>query len=154
MNLVISALADVPEVFRAEYEERDGKFYLRLSGDPKATHSLVPQADLEEANTSIIEFRDNNRGLHTQVKDLETAAKKFDGIDPAKARKFEKEIQELKEAAKSAPAPDDIEKRLDRAIETATSPLLTKIEALETEECRNPRTAPRQPMLRLLRKPW
>lgn len=131
MKLVISALTEVGEHLQGDYEERDGKLYLRLDGDPRSTHSLVPLSELEGANEKLVEFRDNNRALHSKNTALEADNARFDGVDLTEGAKLKTRIKELETAAADAPNTDDLTDRITKAVEQAQSPLLTKITELE-----------------------
>jgi hypothetical protein len=133
MRLQISTLSEVGEHVQGEYDERDGKFYLRLDGDPRSTHSLVSLAELTESNDKVVEFRDNNRSLMSKQSTMETELARFDGFDTSEPAKLKARIAELEAAADSAPNTDDLTERISKAVEQAQTPLLTKITELETK---------------------
>lgn len=80
---IIKTLEEVAEPLRDLYKEQsDGTFSLDVQGeDPK-----------------LSEFRNNNRALHNQMKELEKAMEPFKGLDP----KFIEHARQAAEAAKTA----------------------------------------------------
>ena len=89
MKSVITALADVAEGLRAEYEQKDGKFILKLEDVPPG---FVALADLTEAKNKIAEFRDKNIDLLKQVKAKDDA---LASIDPNETTNLRKQIVDL-----------------------------------------------------------
>ncbi len=82
---IVESLDKVPEALRGEYEPRDGKFALKLTGAPAG---FVEAAKLDE-------FRSNNRSLFTKNEELARQLEDFKGLDPAKAREALAELQKL-----------------------------------------------------------
>lgn len=70
---------EIPEGLREHYAEKDGVW---------VPDGYVPKARL-------IEFRDNNRGLAKEKKELETQLLKFKDIDPEKYQEAVDKLQEL-----------------------------------------------------------
>lgn len=116
MRTVLSSLADVPEALHGEYEEKDGKFVLKIDGD---VPGMAKSADLTEANDRIKEFRDTNIGLRQKLEKLEEQAKKFDGFDPAEYTTLKVKLAELEKQAGG----DDVTLMMQKAIEKAVTPL-------------------------------
>jgi hypothetical protein len=81
------SLDKIPEAFRSEYEQRDGKFHLKLEGEP---HGYVSKSKLDE-------FRTNNIELDRKAKELEEKFAKYKGIDPDQARADREEAKKLKD---------------------------------------------------------
>lgn len=71
LQFIVDAIDTVPEAFRNEYVEKDGKFHLNVDG-------AVPKARLDE-------FRDTNI---TTRKQLEELTARYDGVDPDKFREM------------------------------------------------------------------
>lgn len=112
MKFVISALTEVAEALRSEYEEKDGKFVLKLEGD---------YPPLLDANAKLVEFRDNNRALNSKVTKLETDLKKFEGIDPQEHAALKVKVSELEKGG--IKNQDDVSKAIKEAVKAAVAPL-------------------------------
>lgn len=126
MKAVVNALTDVPEPLRGEYEERGGKFVLKLEGE------LPNYAPLVEANTKLAEFRDNNRALNAQKTELETKLKTFEGVDPAEYATLKTRIKDFEK--KGVKGGDDINEMLKAAVKAAVEPLEQKLAQREQSE--------------------
>lgn len=122
---VIENAADVPPAFKSEYEERDGKFFLKLDG---TVPGYVPESDLRTVNTKLEEFRNNNRSLNSLKTELETKLKSFDGIDPAEHSALKQRIGELEKQG--------LDKNTDitKVIQQAISPLQKRLEEMTARE--------------------
>src|SRR5947209_8202309 len=79
LKLVVDKLEDVPEAFRGEYKERNGKFHL--------------DADYEDVT------RRKNTGTATreEKRKREERLKQYEGLDPAKAREALEAAQKAEE---------------------------------------------------------
>ena len=84
----VDSLDKVPEALRGEYEPRDGRFHLRLEGEPAGY----------VAKTKLDEFRTNNIELDRKAKELEATIAKFKDIDPEKARAAFEKLKKLDES--------------------------------------------------------
>jgi hypothetical protein len=124
---VVTDISQVPEVFRSEYEQRDGKWFLKLDGDPPG---YVLAATAEENARKLAEFRDNNRALNTLKAELETRLKSFDGIDPASHQALKERIAELEGKQKGMKGDDDVKRLLDAAV----TPLMQRLDALTASD--------------------
>lgn len=116
LKAVIAKLEDVAESVRGEYKAVDGKYVLQVDG-------MVSEDEFKTLETKLGEFRDNNIALN----------KKFKDVDPEKYRTLETENAELKKKVVTPPQTGDIEARIQAAIEKATTPLETKVTAMQTE---------------------
>lgn len=87
IDAVVESLDKVPEALRGEYEPREGKFHLRLAGEPSG---FVPKARLDE-------FRTNNLELTRKAEQLAAQAEKFKDIDPDKARAALEKLQQIED---------------------------------------------------------
>ena len=92
MKTVIGSLTEVPEALHAEYEERDGKFYLKLEDIPTG---FVKAKDLLDANTKVVEFRDRNISLLKENDELRPLKLKYEGIDPEEAKSAIEKVKAL-----------------------------------------------------------
>ena len=122
MKATVASITDVPEALRGEYEQKDGKFVLKLDGDYPG---FVKAEDLNEANLKLTEFRDNNRGLHSQ---LEQFKSKYNGIDPDEHKKLKEKIAEFeKQGVKGG---HDINSVVQKALSEAVGPLQQKLDEI------------------------
>lgn len=116
MKLVISALADVAEALRGEYEEKNGKFFLKMEGENPA---------VVEANTKLVEFRDKNIELLKEVGELRPLKTKYEGIDPEEARAAVKKVKEL--GTTGIKDVEDVNNRVRSMVDDAVKPLRDQI---------------------------
>lgn len=84
---VVESLDKVPEAIRGEYEQRDGKFVLRLDGEPPG---FVPKSRIDE-------FRENNIRLTREKEQLAAQAERFKDLDPDKAREALAKLRDLED---------------------------------------------------------
>jgi len=106
MKTVVGALTEVPEAKRDEYIEKEGKFVLKLEGDP--------HPEIAEARAKVVEFRDNNIALMKERETLTTKLKAFEGIDPAEVATLRTKITDLEKKVK--PDAPDVEVRIRTAV--------------------------------------
>ena len=125
MKFVINSLSDVAEPLRGEYEERNGRFYLKTEGDYEP---------LVQANTKLAEFRDNNRGLNTEVTNLKKRVAEFDGIDPVEHTKLVAKVKELE--VRGVKGSEDIAALIKEAVKTAVDPVEAKLKAKDESEAK------------------
>jgi hypothetical protein len=118
MKVTVSSLDEVPESLQSEYEEKDGKFYLKLEGEPSG---YAKASDLAE-------FRDNNIALQKRIKKLSA---EFEGIDPAEHKKLKGRIAELEKQGIKGDGDS-----LQKIIEKAVTPLQKKLEEMSEREKR------------------
>lgn len=126
MKTILESLEGIPEALHGEYENREGKFYLKVEGDP---HGYVKASDLADSNGKLSEFRETNRTLNTKVTELEERLKSFDGFDPEEHKKLKEKITELEK--KGVKGADDITQKIQAAVDSAVKPLVSKVEDLE-----------------------
>lgn len=128
MKSVINALVDVPEALQGEYEEKSGKFYLKLEDIPSG---LVKQEDLQQANQKVVEFRDKNIALLKENDELRPLKLKYEGIDPEEAKKAMKRIQDLdKGGIKDI---SDVNDKVKAAAEELVKPLRDQLALMAAE---------------------
>lgn len=99
MRLVIDKLDDVAEPLRQEYEARDGRFHLKIDGDPAKEF-----APLVAANAKIAEFRTTNVALLKERTDLtaKLAAANATAVDPEEVVKLKLKLAEAESATAAA----------------------------------------------------
>lgn len=123
MKAVLTSISDIPEALRTEYEERAGKYFLKVEGDYQP---------LLDANTKLAEFRDNNRALNTLKTELEGKLDKFKDIDPTEYGKMKDKIIELEK--KGIKGGDDVAEQIKAAVKAAVEPIQTELAARKTSE--------------------
>lgn len=122
MKAVVESLEAVPEPVRAEYEQRDGKYVLKLEGD---------HPEVVGNRSKVAEFRDNNIRL---MKELEAATgklKAFEGVDPAEYTALKTRVADFEKLGKD---PNSILEVTRKQVEAATGPLLEKLTRIEAKE--------------------
>lgn len=115
------------EPVRKEYVEQDGAFVLDVEGGVVATE------DHRQLQTKFAEFRDNNKKLFDENKELKVktaSLDKYEGIDPDKYKEMATEIDDLKK--KGVTKADDLPAIVAAAVERATKPIREKLEAEQT----------------------
>lgn len=103
LKLVLDSADKIPEGFATAYQEKDGKFHLKLDD------SVVPKTQLDE-------FRNNNIDLLKKTEDLTAQLGKFDGVDMDAYQKALKEQQQLddKTLIDAGKVDELVEKRVER----------------------------------------
>jgi hypothetical protein len=127
MKLVLATLEEVAEPLRGEYESKDGKFHLKIEGDP--TKEFAP---LVAANAKIVEFRNNNIALTNEVTELRPLKAKYEGIDPDEAKKAIEKVKTF--SKKGMQDADDLDARLNTMLEAALKPVKEQLAAAQTNE--------------------
>jgi len=117
VKAVLDTLEGLPDPVRAEYEFKDGKYHLKLEGNPTG---FVIKKELDDANTKLTEYRDNNRGLNTKVTELETKMATFKDIDPVKYRTMDAKITELEK--KGVKDGNDVAELVSKTVKDAIKP--------------------------------
>lgn len=118
MKAVLDNLEGLTDEVKAEYEQKNGKFYLKLEGTPEG---YVTNQELLAANTKVVEFRDKNIALLKENDELRPLKTKYEGIDPVEAREAITKMKALgKEGIKDA---DDIATRVRTEAEALIKPL-------------------------------
>jgi hypothetical protein len=122
LKLVIDSVDDIPEGMSTAYEEKGGKFHLKL------TDEVVPKSQ-------VTEFRNNNINLLKEKEELAAKLGKFDGVDMEAYNKALKAAQDaadnkLLDAGKVDEVVDKRTERMRADFEGQTAALNTRIEAL------------------------
>lgn len=122
---VLTSLDGLPDALRSEYELRDGKYILKVEGDPLP--GFVSAAELAAANGKLAEFRDNNRALNSRAQELADKLKALEGLDPEEYKTLKAKIAEFEK--RGAKTPEDLDNRLQAAIK----PLMDQVTQLRQE---------------------
>jgi hypothetical protein len=123
MKFVVANLSEIPEAFHAEYEARDGKFYLKTEGE---------FAPLIEANTKLAEFRDNNRALNAKKVELEGQLAQFKDVNVEEYKSLKTKVTELEKTG--VKDKDSVAELIKREVEKAVNPLQETIKQREQSE--------------------
>lgn len=117
MKAVLDTLEGLPDPVRSEYELKDGKYHLKLEGNPTG---YVTKRELDETNVKLTEFRDNNRTLNGKVTEIETKLAGFKDIDPVKYKTMDDKIKELEKKGVQSGA--DVADLVTKAVTSAIKP--------------------------------
>ena len=129
MKAILSSLSDIPEALRGEYEQRDGKYVLKLDGDYPG---FVKAGDLAEAHQKLIEFRDTNIGLKRIHDEQAAKLKAFEGIDPDEHRKLKEKMAEIEKLG--VKGGHDVSTIVQKALAEAVGPLQKQLQELTERE--------------------
>ena len=124
MKTVIDSIGDIAEPLREHYEERGGKFYLKLDDQP---HGFVKTEDLLASNAKLVEFRDNNIRLLKEADAIKVIQSKFDGIDPVAAKEALEKVKRL--GAKGVDSAEDLDTKLRAMLDAAVKPIQGELAA-------------------------
>lgn len=140
MRAVIERLEDVPEPLRAEYEAHEGKFRLKVEGDPVG---FVPAARLAEFRATNVQLL-QALGAKTPEEGLQRAGlfanltpdklEALKDLDPVQARAALARLAELEK--KGVHKPDDVKAMLDSALAPLKAELETERKARSEERAR------------------
>lgn len=133
MKAVLETLDGLTDEVKVEYEQRDGKFHLKVEGAPLG---YVTAQELLSANTKVVEFRDKNIALLKENAELVPLKTKYEGIDPTEARQAIEKVKALgKEGIRDA---DDLASKIKSAAEELIKPLRDQLamSAAETAAAR------------------
>jgi hypothetical protein len=121
---VVANLDGVPEAFRTEYVEKPGVgFVLAIDGElPEVT----------EYKGKVGEFRDRNIAQAKELDGLKLKLSGFDGVDPQRYREVTARIAELER--QGVGKGEDVNAVVQRQVNAATAPLLTKLADIERRE--------------------
>jgi hypothetical protein len=129
MKIQIDSLEAVPEALRSEYEEKDGKFFLKMEGDIPAVVEATKR--LTESNSKVIEFRDTNIALLKEVEGLRPLKTQFEGIDPVKAKEAIAKVAALDK--KGIKSEEDIDVRVKATVDELLKPLRDQLASSAAE---------------------
>lgn len=136
MKAIVSSLSEIAESLRSEYESKDGKFVLRLEGDPLG---YVKASELAASNGKVVEFRDRNIGLLKEIamlagvpeaSDLAPIKAKLDqfaGVDLEELKSLKSRYAELEK--KGVKGADDFKAAIDAAVNPLKQELVKEREA-------------------------
>jgi len=128
VKAVLDSLDGISEALQGEYEQRDGKYVLKIEGD---VPGLVTASTLSEANGKLAEFRESNRALNAAKTELDAKLATFEGIDPAEYKAAKDKIAELE--SKGVKKGDDITKIVQDAVSAAVTPVSEQLEAFKKQ---------------------
>lgn len=125
-KLVVKSADQIPEGFEDAYEERNGKYHLKLSDE------VVPKSQ-------VTEFRDNNIQLMKDKDAIAAQLKQYDGVDLSEynAAMALKQQADDKKLLNEEGVEKLVEKRVERMrqdFEGQTKALQTKLGTLEEEK--------------------
>lgn len=135
MKAIASSLSEIPEALRSEYDQKDGKFILRLEGD---LPGHVKASDLAASNGKLVEFRDKNIALLKEVaalagvseaSDLSPLKSKMDqfaGLDIEELKTLKGKYAELEK--KGVKGADDFKAAIDAAVNPLKQELIKERE--------------------------
>lgn len=139
MQAVVSDITQVPEAFRGEYVEKDGKFVLKLEGDHPSVSAAVGNANqqITELRGKVDGFRDTNKQLFqalgvpegTPFEDALRIAKERGAIDPKTHKELQDKVEEL--GRKGVKNSDDIAAIIAREVAKAVEPVNSRLDASE-----------------------
>jgi hypothetical protein len=130
MRTILENLDDLPEALHKEYEEKDGKFYLKLEGDEP--NGYVKASLLADANGRLVEFRENNRGLAAEKTELTAKLAALNGLDPEEHKRMKVRIAELEK--KGVKGADDLGVKIQEAVTAAVNPLQQQLTDITKRE--------------------
>lgn len=113
LKRIIAKLTDVDEKYRGLYTEKDGQFVL----DTVEIEGMVP-------GDKFNEFRDNNKKLNNELRELKAALQKFDDIDLDEIRTLREQHAKLKKNSDANPEVAELQAQLDalnRNLEATTT---------------------------------
>jgi hypothetical protein len=142
LKAVVENVTEIPEALRGEYEQRDGKYVLKLEGAPPG---FVPGKDLADANGRVAEFRETNIKLLkaigadtidaalarvASISGLDSARlEKLKAIDPAEYEALKAKAAKLKD--KGVDDPDELDTKFKGMLTEALKPITEKLTASE-----------------------
>ncbi len=106
MRAVVESLSDVPEPLHGEYEERDGKFFLKIDGD---VPGLVRANDYGDLKQKVALFRDKYTAAMKRASEIAGVDEIDDDLTPLRTT-----LESLK--AKLADNPESTQKQIQEAI--------------------------------------
>ena len=124
MKAIVDSLSDVPASFHDEYEARDGKYILKLEGDPPG---FVRANDYGEMRQKVDRFRDGYTGVMKRAKEIAGVDEMDDDLAP-----LQRTVEALKAKLSEASA-DPNSQSLQDQIQKAIKPLQEKLDRSESE---------------------
>ena len=97
LQATLDSLEELPEEFHEDYEERDGKFYLKILDNFVAKDQVEDVSGLKSA---LQKERENNKGLNSQLRQLKD---QVDGVDVEEYNRL-KELEQKAEEEKAKKA--------------------------------------------------
>jgi hypothetical protein len=148
MKAIYDSQDAIPEAIRAEYEEKDGKFVLKVDGDHpvviEATKQAVDAArQATELKAKLEGFRENNTTLLKELgaqsfDDAKQRLKELKKIDPAEYERLKDRTRELE--GQGIRTSEDVTRlfleRTRSQVEAAVKPLQDELSAIRDRERR------------------
>lgn len=128
LAVAVESLDDISEALRGEYEEVNGKFFLKLDGI--------------DSHPSVVGLKTNHDRLRKEVADAKAKLRKLDGLDPEKYQQAVSQLEELQEQIETLKSPqgnggraneEDIERRIQRALEKVRKEHANEVQTLNTK---------------------
>lgn len=128
LAVAVESLDDIPEALRGEYEEVNGRFVLKLDGI--------------DSHPSVVGLKTNHDRLRKEVADTKAKLRKLDGLDPEKYQQMTSQLEELQEQLETLkgqqgnggkPNEEDIERRVQRALEKVRKEHINEVQVLNTK---------------------
>lgn len=130
MKSIITSLEEVGEPFRAEYEQKDGRYILKVEGDHP---NFSPASKSVELNNRVAEFRDHNIKLLKEAAELAGVEKATDlapirakleefkdYLSPADHKVLKDKIEELEKGKQD---PNDLALQFRKQLDDTVNPL-------------------------------
>ena len=123
MKTVLSSLSDVPEALHGEYEERDGKFFLKIDGE---VPGFVRANDYGDLKQKVTLFREKYTAAMKRASEIAGVDEIDDDLTPLRTT-----LESLK--GKLAKLSDTDHESLQEQIQKAIKPLQEKLDRSEAE---------------------
>jgi len=108
---------DIPEQYRADYSEKDGKWVVEVEG-------MVEKEKLEE-------FRTNNITLDRRAKELETQLANYTGLDPAEYKRMKGELDAIQN--KKMLEAGEVDKLAEKLAQERLAPVKEELSATQAK---------------------
>jgi len=143
MKTIITALTDVPEGLRGEYEKKDDVFVLKLDGEPHK-HPVFT-----ELASKVDEFRTNNVVLLKEKEARELKLKEFEGFDPKELTRLKEENETLKKGKTKGEG--DVDQQIAVAVKKVQDEMRQQLEGEKQERLKAERALKHTEVERKLR---
>jgi hypothetical protein len=124
MKAIVEDLDEIPEGLRSEYEERDGKYVLKLEGE---LPGFVQANDYRELKHKVSKFRDGYTSVMKRAKEIAGVEEMGEDLAPLQST-----LETLKDKLSQLSADPDSQ-TLQQQIQKAIKPLQEKLDRSEAE---------------------
>lgn len=136
MKFVLDTIDSLAEPLKAEYESRDGKFYLKTEGENPVVTALNLKisdaaAKIAASDAKVAEFRTTNIGLMKELDALKPELEKFKDLDPEAARAALAKVEAL--GKKGIKDVDDVDTKVKSIITEMQKPFNDAIAKLNEQ---------------------